>query len=181
LDAPIQSSADTPVTNSGTERERQRSTRLKDGFRPGVCMFIVRITTVSEELVSAVKRLIPQLKLGVSFPTERELQKLVDSTSSILLIARYPDEEAPIAGILTLVIYRVPTGVRARIEDVVVDESARGRGIGEALVRHALMVAREAGADGVALTSNPKREAANRLYLRMGFKFWETNLYFYKF
>jgi ribosomal protein S18 acetylase RimI-like enzyme len=82
---------------------------------------------------------------------------------------------------LTLVVYRVPTGIRARIEDVVVDEAMRGKGIGEALMRHALHMAREAGADGVALTSNPRREAANRLYQRLGFHPWQTNLYFYKF
>ena len=144
-------------------------------------MFIVRVTSVSGELVSAVQRLVPQLKLDISAPAEHELQKLVDSSCSALLVARHPDEKAPIAGMLTLVMYRVPTGVRARIEDVVVDDQARGQGMGEALVRHAMMMAREAGADGVTLTSNPKREAANRLYLRLGFKPWETNLYFYKF
>ena len=85
-----------------------------------------------------------------------------------------------IAGILTLIIYRVPTGIRARVEDVVVDETLRGKGIGEALVEYALNMAREAGADGVALTSNPGREAANRLYQKLGFKPWKTNLYFYK-
>ena len=98
-----------------------------------------------------------------------------------MLIARYPDEMADIVGILTLIVYRVPTGIRARIEDVVVDETIRGKGIGEGLVRHALNIARDAGADGIALTSNPKREAANKLYQRLGFKPWETNLYFYKF
>jgi ribosomal protein S18 acetylase RimI-like enzyme len=109
------------------------------------------------------------------------LKALVSSKSSILLAARHPDESAPIVGLLTLVIYRVPTGVRARIEDVVVDKDMRGRGIGGALVRRGLNMAREAGADGVVLTSNPKREAANRLYQRLGFKRWKTNLYFYKF
>jgi ribosomal protein S18 acetylase RimI-like enzyme len=97
------------------------------------------------------------------------------------LIVRYPDDSSPIVGILTLIVYRVPTGIRARVEDVVVDEAMRGKGIGEALMRHALNMAREAGADGVALTSNPKREAANRLYQRLGFQPWQTNLYFYKF
>jgi len=79
-----------------------------------------------------------------------------------LLIARYPDEQADMVGMLTLIIYRVPFGVRARIEDVVVDAAMRGKGIGE------------------ALTSNPKREAANRLYQRLGFKHWQTNIYFYE-
>ena len=82
---------------------------------------------------------------------------------------------------LTLVHFRTPTGVRARIEDVVVDESARGQGLAVELVQRALSIAREKGADGVALTSNPKREAATRLYQKAGFKKWETNVYFYKF
>jgi ribosomal protein S18 acetylase RimI-like enzyme len=144
-------------------------------------MFIVRATAVTDELVSAFERLIPQLKLNASPPTREELGALLSAASSILLIARYPDEQADILGMLTLIVYRVPTGIRARIEDVVVDEAMRGKGIGEALVRRALNMARDAGADGVALTSNPKREAANRLYQRLGFLPWQTNLYFYRF
>ena len=144
-------------------------------------MFIVRATAVTDELVSAFERLIPQLKLNASPPTREELGALLSSASSILLVARYPDDQADIVGMLTLIVYRVPTGVRARIEDVVVDADMRGKGIGEAMVRRALNMAREAGADGVALTSNPKRESANRLYRRLGFKPWQTNLYFYKF
>lgn len=144
-------------------------------------MFIVRVTTVTDDLENAFARLIPQLKLASPPPSRKELEALVASDSSILLIVRYPGEQAAITGILTLILYRVPTGIRARVEDVVVDEALRGKGIGEALVRYALNMAREAGADGVALTSNPKRDAANRLYQRLGFKPWETNLYFYKF
>lgn len=144
-------------------------------------MFIVRATAATQELIAAFERLIPQLKLTVPPPSRREVEALVSSDSSILLVARYPDELAAIAGVLTLIVYRVPTGIRARIEDVVVDETIRGKGIGEALMRHALTVAREAGADGVALTSNPNRDAANRLYQRLGFAPWQTNLYFYKF
>jgi ribosomal protein S18 acetylase RimI-like enzyme len=143
-------------------------------------MFIVRATAVTDELVSAFERLIPQLKLNASPPTREELGALLSSASSILLVARYPDEQADILGMLTLIVYLVPTGIRARIEDVVVDEVVRGKGVGEALVRRALNMARDAGADGVALTSNPKREAANRLYQRLGFVPWQTNLYFYK-
>ena len=137
-------------------------------------------TKFSEELLEAFTRLIPQLK--ISFPplTREELTSLLASDASTLLTAR--DEAAgQIVGMLTLIVYRVPTGVRARIEDVVVDESMRGRGIAIQLVERALEIAREKGADGVALTSNPKREAANRLYQKVGFKKWETNVYFYKF
>ena len=80
-----------------------------------------------------------------------------------------------------MVLFRIPTGVRAMIEDVVVDEALRGRGIGEALSREALKVARENGARTVDLTSRPSREAANRLYQRIGFKLRDTNVYRYSF
>lgn len=144
-------------------------------------MFIVRATSVTDELLDAFENLIPQLKLTFPPPSRSELEALLSVDTSILLIARYPNENSPIAGIATLILYRVPTGIRARVEDVVVDEAMRGEGIGEALMRYALNIARDAGADGVALTSNPRREAANRLYQRLGFKSWNTNLYFYKF
>jgi ribosomal protein S18 acetylase RimI-like enzyme len=144
-------------------------------------MNITRVTTSSDELECAFGRLIPQLKLDCTPPTKQELGVLLNSDACQLLIVRFPNETAPIAGVLTLIIYRVPTGVRARIEDVVVDESMRGQGIGEALVRHALNLARDAGADGASLTSNPNRKAANRLYQRLGFTPWKTNLYFYRF
>ena len=89
------------------------------------------------------------------------------------MIAR---DGAAVLGTLTLAVFRIPTGVRAWIEDVVVDEAARGRGIGEALTLHAVDVAREAGARSVELTSRPTREAANRLYRRLGFEERETNV-----
>jgi ribosomal protein S18 acetylase RimI-like enzyme len=143
-------------------------------------MYISRATAVTDELIDAFERLIPQLKPAFPTLSREEIEALLSSASSILLIARYPEEVSNVVGLLTLIIYRVPTGVRARIEDVVVDETMRGKGIGEALVRYALRMAQEAGADGIALTSNPRREAANRLYQRLGFKPWKTNLYFYK-
>ena len=144
-------------------------------------MFIVRATAVTDDLLNAFARLIPQLKDDFPLPTREQLASLISAESSFVYIVRCPNESAPIAGILTLIVYRVPTGIRARVEDLVVDESMRGKGIGEALMRHTLNIARDAGADGVALTSNPKREAANRLYQRLGFKPWQTNLYFYEF
>jgi len=96
------------------------------------------------------------------------------------LIARYPDEKNTIAGMLTLVIYRVPTGIRSIIEDVVVDQVMRRQGIAEALMKRAIQIAREAGADSVSLTSNSQRAAANQLYQSMGFKRRETNAYIYE-
>jgi ribosomal protein S18 acetylase RimI-like enzyme len=144
-------------------------------------MFIVRVTAVTDDLVEAFERLMPQLNPSYPVPSRRELEMLVSSSASILLVARYPDEAGKISGVLSLIIYRVPTGIHARVEDVIVDEDVRGKGIGEALIRHALNMARDGGADGVGLTSNPKKEAANRLYQRLGFKLWKTNLYFYEF
>ena len=136
---------------------------------------------VTDELTGALQRLIPQLTSNHPPPTAGELAALIQGGTSRLLVARIPDEGGPIVAALALVIYRVPTGLRAVIEDVVVHEAARGGGVGEALVRRALELARLAGAGGVALTSNPRRIAANRLYLRMGFVRRETNAYFYGF
>ena len=144
-------------------------------------MFIVRATTVTDELVDAITRLMPQLKLKYSLPTRSEIEALVGSKTSVLLVVRSPDQHSPIVGMLTLLVNRVPSGIRAHVEDIVVDEAMRGQGIGEALIRHALNVAREAGANGVGLTTNPRREAANCLYQRMGFNRWKTNIYFYEF
>ena len=143
-------------------------------------MHIEKVSEVTEELYEALQRFVPQLGAHKVPPTREELKKLVASEASTLLAARDPDKWSPIAGILCLTVYRVPTGLRSIIEDVVVDESRRRRGIGEALVRCALDLAREAGAEGVSLTSNPKREAANRLYQALGFQVRQTNAYFYK-
>jgi ribosomal protein S18 acetylase RimI-like enzyme len=144
-------------------------------------MQIQTVSEVTEELHEALERLIPQLGAHKVAPTREELKKLVASEGSRLLVARGPEHNGRIEGILCLTIYRVPTGVRSIIEDVVVDERARRKGIGEALVRHAIELARAAGADGVSLTSNPQREAANLLYQSMGFQLRQTNPYFYKF
>ena len=143
-------------------------------------MYIGKVSSLTDEIHAAVQRLVPQLGSHKAPPSSEELNDLIRSEASTLLIAREPDEVSPIVGLLCLTVYRVPTGVRSIIEDVVVDESVRRKGIGEALVRQALDLAREAGADGVSLTSNPKREAANRLYQSMGFQLRQTNPYFYK-
>lgn len=142
-------------------------------------MLIEQQIQVTDELLDALTRLIPQLKIASPRLTRDGLAGLLASDATSLLTAR--DDGGVIVGMLTLVHYRTPTGVRARIEDVVVDESMRGKGIAVEIVQRALSIAREKGADGVALTSNPRREAANRLYQKAGFKVWETNVYFYKF
>lgn len=124
-------------------------------------------------------KLVPQLDAHKSKPTKEELETLVASDSTKLLVARFPDERFPIAGMLTISIYRVPTGVRSIVEDVVVDTVFRGKGIAKALMQSAIEIAREAGANGVALTSNPQRVEANQLYLSLGFHRRETNAYFF--
>ena len=106
---------------------------------------------------------------------------MADSPATILYIARDPQRQDEIVGTLTLALYRIPTGLRAWIEDVVVDAGARGQGIGEALTRAALQRAQAEGAREVDLTSRPSREAANRLYQRLGFLKRETNSYRYNF
>jgi ribosomal protein S18 acetylase RimI-like enzyme len=127
------------------------------------------------ELYDSFQRLVPQLTNNNPPPSLSHLAALIQDPASTLMIAR--NERSEVIGALTLIIYHVPTGIRSVIEDVVVDGSARGRGIGEALIRHAIDVAREKGSGNISLTSNPSREAANRLYLRMGFKKRETNVY----
>jgi ribosomal protein S18 acetylase RimI-like enzyme len=131
-------------------------------------------TTVSTDLTAAIGRLVGQLSSSATAPTEDEVREVVDSPATRLLVARDGDA---IIGSLTLVLLRIPTGVRAWIEDVVVDEAARRRGVGEALTREALRLAAEAGARSVDLTSRRSREAANRLYRRMGFEERETTVY----
>ena len=135
-------------------------------------------TEATDELLDAFQRLIPQLTKNPPRFSRDEITALVRSTCSTLLVARADDDS--IVGVLSLTVYRVPTGIRSIIEDVIVDEAARGQGIGEALTCRALEIAKEAGAAHVTLTSNPRREAANRLYQRMGFAKRETNAYIYK-
>jgi ribosomal protein S18 acetylase RimI-like enzyme len=130
---------------------------------------------MSEDVVAAVGLLVAQLSPRTPAPTAAELQAIVDSPWTRLLLAR--DADGGVVGMLTLALYRIPTGLSAWIEDVVVDERARGRGIGEELTRTAVRLAGEAGAKSVDLTSRPHREAANRLYRRLGFTTRETNLY----
>jgi len=143
-------------------------------------MFIERVLQDSNELFEAIKRLVPQLDTHKSIPSRQELTLLINSEASTLWIARYPDEGGEIAGILTIAIYRVPTGLRSIVEDVVVDQHLRRRGIAEALLRSAIEYAQDVGANGVSLTSNPQREAANKLYQALGFERRETNSYFYR-
>jgi len=132
---------------------------------------------VNDAVVAAFAELVPQLSRSSSPPTAEELNKIVAHEASTILLA---SEGQTILGSMTLVLFPIPTGIRAWIEDVVVDESARGRGVGEALNRRALKIALNAGAQTVDLTSRPSRDAANRLYQRLGFVARETNVYRYE-
>ena len=134
-------------------------------------------TELTPDLREAFDRLVPQLSSSNPPPTDDELRHIIASPASILLVARDDADGGRVLGSLTLVVFPIPTGIRAWIEDVVVDEAARGRGVGEALNRAALDRARAEGAKTVDLTSRPSREAANRLYQRLGFVPRETNIY----
>jgi ribosomal protein S18 acetylase RimI-like enzyme len=136
---------------------------------------VTEVTSVTPEIVEALSALIPQLSSSAPPLTGADLSDIAASPGTVLLVAR--DEQGAIVGSLTLVVFRAPTGPRAWIEDVVVDESTRGQGIGASLVREALDRAVAAGARTVDLTSRPSREAANRLYLRLGFAQRQTNVY----
>ena len=137
---------------------------------------IERATLVTDELVSAFAVLIPQLSSSNPPPGPEQLGAIIASPSCVLFVARV---DGAIVGALTLATFPIPTGVRAWIEDVVVDSSARGHGVGEALSTAAINEARARGAITVELTSRPSREAANRLYRRIGFEQRDTNVYRY--
>ena len=129
-------------------------------------MNVQRVTEATDELVEAFTRLLPQLSPGRAGPTIGELAAVVSAPGTKLLVAR---DGGDVVGTLTLLLYRIPTGLRGWIHDVVVDESARGRGVGAALVDEALRLAEAAGVASVHLTARAHREAAHRMYRRLGF------------
>ncbi len=144
-------------------------------------MTVELITAATPEIHEAMGRLIPQLSRSAAPMSEADVQRFL-SQDSVHLFAFRPDEadaqgNRPILGMLSLVAFEIPTGVRAWVEDVVVDEAARGQGAGFALVEAAVEHAKNVGARTVDLTSRPSREAANRLYQRAGFQLRETNVY----
>jgi ribosomal protein S18 acetylase RimI-like enzyme len=138
---------------------------------------VERVIEPDDALVEAFARLMPQLSGSGRPPDLAELARIATAPGTTLLVAR---DGATVVGTLTLLVYRVPTGVRGWIHDVVVDEEARGRGAGEALTREALRRARDEGVATVHLTSRPQREAANRLYRRVGFTQTQTNVYVWR-
>jgi ribosomal protein S18 acetylase RimI-like enzyme len=136
------------------------------------------VRQVTDELVEACRRLLPQLSSAAATPDADDLGRILDHQANTLLVAR--DQGGAIVGMLTLVTFPLPSGQRARIEDVVVDQDARGRGVGTALTMAAIDLAQRQGARGVDLTSRASRTAANRLYQRLGFQLRDSNVYRYQ-
>lgn len=139
-------------------------------------VLIEEVTSAPADVVEGLATLVPQLSSSASAPSAEEVEEIAASPATALFTARL-EEGGPVVGSLTLVVFRIPTGLRAWIEDVVVDDSARGRGVGAALTRAAMARARDLGCRNIDLTSRPSRQAANRLYQRLGFVARETNVY----
>ena len=138
---------------------------------------VVIAETATPEVVDAFARLLPQLSASAARLTRDALADIIGAPHNTVLLARDPSAGNRIVGTLTLVMFRVPSGMRAWIEDVVVDDVARGRGAGEALTRTAVDLARQRGARTVDLTSNQSRHAAHRLYEKTGFHVRDTSVY----
>jgi ribosomal protein S18 acetylase RimI-like enzyme len=137
-------------------------------------MRIEEVQEANEELREAIERLLPQLNEARTPPTLEQLSQTVREQT--VFVAR-EEESGRIVGTLTLVLYRVASGLKGRIEDVIVDESVRGQGVGEALAREGMARAGDARVLMLELTSMPYRETANRLYKRLGFVRKPTNVY----
>ena len=140
-------------------------------------MKIERITEPLDDVLAALARLLPQLSPGRTGPSHGELAEIAAAPGTVLLVARDDDV---IVGTLTLLLYRLPAGFRGWIHDVVVDEDARGRGVGEALTQEALAIATAAGVERVDLTTRRHRKAAHRLYERLGFVQRESDVYVWR-
>ncbi|HXJ50893.1 MAG TPA: GNAT family N-acetyltransferase [Burkholderiales bacterium] len=137
------------------------------------------VTEATEEVVAAFSRLIPQLSTTASPPDRELIAQIISAPSNTVLVARDRSNGARIVGTLTLVMFRIPTALRAWIEDVVVDSSVRGRGVGEALTEEAVRIAQARGARTIDLTSRRSRQAAHRLYEKVGFAVRDTSVYRY--
>jgi ribosomal protein S18 acetylase RimI-like enzyme len=141
-------------------------------------MHIERVAELDPELIDGLRRLLPQLTDRALAPLDERLSALLASSAGVFMVAREGEGSESILGMGCLGMYHALTGTKAVIEDLVVDHSARHRGVGQALLRSLVDWAREKGAQAVTLTSNPSREAANRLYRRFGFELRKTNSYY---
>ncbi|HXJ98552.1 MAG TPA: GNAT family N-acetyltransferase [Gelidibacter sp.] len=137
-------------------------------------MKIYKLITVTDEVVHAFEKLVPQLAPDCTLPSKEDLQAIVDSNHTILFMA---EEHNELLGTLTLVLNKIPTGNKVWIEDVVVDSSARGKGVGEALIQFAVAYVKDQNITSINLTSSPDRVAANKLYQKLGFIKRQTNVY----
>jgi ribosomal protein S18 acetylase RimI-like enzyme len=141
-----------------------------------VTLLVEIVDLANDDVLEALNRLLPQLSSTASAMTLSELREFLDSPSTTLFVAR---SDGRIVGALTLAVFQIPTGLRGWIEDVVVEEPARGTGVGEALTLAAIERAKVRGVRSLDLTTRPTRDAANRLYARLGFERRETNVYRY--
>ncbi|MDG1139387.1 MAG: GNAT family N-acetyltransferase [Opitutales bacterium] len=139
---------------------------------------VFEVSAADEKTLGVINNLIPQLSQSATVINEVHLRKIVETGTTKLFLAQ---EKDIVLGMLTLVLFSIPTGTKAWVEDVVVDQSARGKGVGVTLMNHALGVAKNSGATSVDLTSRPSREAANQLYKKLGFVTRETNVYRFKY
>lgn len=141
-------------------------------------MKIKKVTKLTERVFEAVLNLLPQLDPGADLPGKQYFKDLLSSGNTHLFLAELDNKD--IAGMLTIGTYMTPTGMKVWIEDVVVDDSQRGKGIGKDLIQFAIDYAKTLKAKDIRLTSRPSRTAANQLYIKMGFQQYETNVYKYK-
>ena len=142
---------------------------------------IQKPSKMDKELYESILHLLPQLTEKHALPSYEMVTNLLSSNNSILYVARFPNISSPIIGMITLAVFQVPSGIRAHIEDLVVDHEFRRKGIAHALMDKALQSAKNLGANEVVLTSNSHRISALRLYESLGFKKWDTNIFFYHF
>jgi len=139
-------------------------------------IIIIEVHEFSPEVFEAVRRLVAQLDDNYQPLTDEEIKKIITSDVTHLLIAK-DNKTQEIVGMISLIRYRIPYKMKGWIEDVVVDEAYRRRGIGEALMRKGIALAKELGIQTLDLTSRPERESANNLYQRLGFQKRDTNVY----
>jgi ribosomal protein S18 acetylase RimI-like enzyme len=141
-------------------------------------MKIIRITKFTDRIFESVIHLLPQLSPGTEFPSKNYFKELLGSQNTHFFIVELDNKD--IVGMLTIGTYSIPTGMKVWIEDVVVDESQRGKGIGKDLILYAIDYAKSLGAKEIILTSRPSRVEANKLYVKLGFVRHETNVYKFK-
>ena len=142
------------------------------------CYTVNEPTAINDKIYNAIKKLLPQYSTIRRLPSYHEVKEIIDSETTRLLLA-YDLKTTRIVGSLTLVLFRLPSGIRALIEDVVVDEKHRNKGIGRLLCESAIERSIDANARTIDLTSNPMRKAANNLYQTLGFTIRDTNIYRY--